>query len=71
MSCYYRHNSETEVSIPKYNESATGVTYYDIKVRVSDIEWMVERRYKDFDQLNEKLIEEISISKKLLPPKKV
>ncbi|XP_037949563.1 nischarin-like [Teleopsis dalmanni] len=71
MSCYFRQNGDTEVTIPKYNESSTGVTYYDIKVRVRQVEWMVERRYKDFDQLNEKLVNDISISKKLLPPKKI
>lgn len=71
MSCYFRQNSDCEITIPKYTESGTGVIYYDIKVRVAKVEWLVERRYKDFDQLNEKLVEEISISKKLLPPKKV
>ncbi|XP_023301506.2 nischarin [Lucilia cuprina] len=71
MSCYFRQNSDCEITVPKYNESATGIIYYDIKVRVAQIEWLVERRYKDFDQLNEKLVEEISISKKLLPPKKI
>ena len=71
MSCYFRQNSETEISVPKFIESSTGVTYYDIKIKVKNVEWMVERRYKDFDQLHEKLVEELSISKKLLPPKKV
>ncbi|TMW54146.1 hypothetical protein DOY81_000822 [Sarcophaga bullata] len=71
MSCYFRQNSDCEITIPKYTESGTGIIYYDIKVRVAKVEWLVERRYKDFDQLNEKLVEEISISKKLLPPKKI
>lgn len=71
MSCYFRQNSDCEITIPKYNESSAGIIYYDIKVRVAHVEWMVERRYKDFDQLNEKLIDEMCISKKLLPPKKV
>lgn len=70
MSCYFRQNSDTDIAIPKYVESS-GVTYYTIKVRVAQVEWLVERRYKDFDELNEKLVEEIAISKKLLPPKKV
>ena len=71
MSCYFRQNSDTEVSVPKYVDSSTGVTYYDIKIKVKNVEWLVERRYKDFAQLHEKLVDEIAISKKLLPPKKV
>ncbi|XP_065370213.1 nischarin [Calliphora vicina] len=71
MSCYFRQNSDCEITVPKFNESATGIIYYDIRVRVAQVDWLVERRYKDFDQLNEKLVEEISISKKLLPPKKI
>ncbi|XP_053966986.1 nischarin [Anastrepha ludens] len=71
MSCYFRQNSDTRVTIPKYIESSTGVVYYDIKVRVHQVEWLVERRYRDFAQLHEKLVDEIAISKKLLPPKKL
>ncbi|KAL9915136.1 nischarin isoform 1-T1 [Glossina fuscipes fuscipes] len=70
MSCYFRQNSDTEIAIPRYFESS-GVTYYTVRVRVVQVEWLVERRYKDFDELNEKLVEEIAISKKLLPPKKI
>ncbi|KAM8713452.1 hypothetical protein ACLKA7_013721 [Drosophila subpalustris] len=72
MSCYYRQHEDASVTIPKYSvESSAGITYYDIKVRVGNVEWFVERRYRDFAQLHEKLVEEISISKKLLPPKKL
>ncbi|KAH8405469.1 hypothetical protein KR215_000387 [Drosophila sulfurigaster] len=72
MSCYYRQHEETSVTIPKYSvESSAGITYYDIKVRVANVEWFVERRYRDFSQLHEKLVDEVSISKKLLPPKKL
>lgn len=71
MSCYFRQNGDTNVTIPKYIESSTGVVYYDIKVRVHQVEWLVERRYRDFAQLHDKLVDEIAISKKLLPPKKV
>jgi len=73
MACYYRQHADTTVTVPKFsNESSSGgVTYYDIKVRVGKVEWLVERRYRDFANLHEKLVGEISISKKLLPPKKV
>lgn len=71
MSCYFRQHSD--ISVPFYTESSqtSSVTYYHIDVKVGQTQWFVERRYKDFDTLNEKLVEEISISKKLLPPKKV
>lgn len=70
MSCYFRQ--DCEITVPEFRTSDTqSVTYYDIKIKVGQTEWFVSRRYKDFDNLNEKLIEEISISKKLLPPKKV
>ncbi|XP_017838706.1 nischarin [Drosophila busckii] len=72
MSCYYRQHEDSSVTIPKYSvESSAGITYYDIKVRVGTVEWFVERRYRDFAQLHDKLVEEANISKKLLPPKKL
>ncbi|XP_043064196.1 nischarin [Drosophila ficusphila] len=73
MACYYRQHEDTAVTVPRFtNENSSGgVTYYDVKVRVGKVEWLVERRYRDFAQLHEKLVGEISISKKLLPPKKL
>ncbi|KAH8402144.1 hypothetical protein KR009_010045 [Drosophila setifemur] len=73
MACYYRQNEDSSVTVPKFTSetSSGGVTYYDIKVRVGRVEWLVERRYRDFAQLHDKLVEEVSISKKLLPPKKL
>ncbi|KAH8290684.1 hypothetical protein KR054_004875 [Drosophila jambulina] len=73
MSCYYRQHEDTAVTVPKFtNETSSGgVTYYDVKVRVGKVEWLVERRYRDFAQLHDKLVEEVAISKKLLPPKKL
>lgn len=71
MSCYYRQNGQTQLSVPYYVESTTGIAYYNIKIVVGPIEWMVERRYREFSQLNDKLAEEVALSKNLLPPKKV
>lgn len=70
MSCYFKYNQETEISIPKFNET-NSIVFYNIHVKIHDVEWTIDRRYKDFDQLNDKLVEENSISKKLIPPKKV
>ncbi|XP_017125556.1 nischarin [Drosophila elegans] len=73
MACYYRQHEDTTVTVPRFtNENSSGgVTYYDIKLRVGKVEWLLERRYRDFAQLHDKLVGEISISKKLLPPKKL
>ncbi|XP_055923390.1 nischarin [Eupeodes corollae] len=70
MSCYYKYNQEAEIYIPKFNETSS-IVFYKIHVKIHDVEWTLERRYKDFDQLNDKLVEENSISKKLIPPKKL
>ncbi|XP_075169774.1 nischarin [Haematobia irritans] len=70
MSCYSRNVTNCEITIPKWFELSS-ITYYDINVRVGRVEWFVGRRYKDFNNLNEKLIEDTGISKKLLPPKKI
>lgn len=70
MSYYHKFATETTINIPKYVET-NGVIFYDINVKVKDVEWWVQRRYRDFDELHDKLVSEQSVSKKLLPPKKV
>lgn len=70
MSYYHKFATETTINIPKYVET-NGVIFYDINVKVKDVEWWVQRRYRDFDELHDKLVSEQSVSKKLLPPKKM
>ncbi|KAG5667802.1 hypothetical protein PVAND_015771 [Polypedilum vanderplanki] len=70
MSNYYKNPLETTITIPNV-EIVEGISYYNIKVTCyHNIEWTVSRRYRDFHDLHEKLIN-YSISRDLLPKKKV
>lgn len=71
MSCFLKCAADTTVKIPTHFEK-NSITYYDIQVCVGPtIVWTVRRRYREFVDLNDKLISGHSISKDLLPPKKV
>lgn len=70
MSNYYKNPLETTIAIPKV-DLIDGTAFYNIQVTCfHNCEWTVSRRYRDFDELNEKLVN-YSISKDLLPKKKV
>lgn len=70
MSNYYKNPLETTISIPNV-DLIDGTAFYNIQVTCfHNCEWTVSRRYRDFHELNEKLIN-YSISKDLLPKKKV
>lgn len=49
----------------------TGTTYYNIHVAIGSVNWTVRHRYKEFVELHSKLVSGQSISRDLLPPKKV
>lgn len=70
MACILKHFAETTIKIPKYN-LVDGTTFYDIHVTVGTINWTVQHRFKEFVELNEKLVTGHTISSDLLPPKKV
>ena len=70
MSCFLKSSSETTIKIEKVYNIAN-INYYEILINCGHVKWTVKRRYKDFDELNEKLVYERSLSKDLLPPKKV
>lgn len=71
MSCFLKCAADTSVTIPNHIAN-NGITYYLLQVCVGPtISWTVQRRYKEFVDLNDKLISGHSISKDLLPPKKV
>ncbi|XP_055628903.1 nischarin [Toxorhynchites rutilus septentrionalis] len=70
MSNYQLHLNETSVSIPRII-TVDGVNYYEILVKCGHVMWSVNRRYRDFDDLHNKLVQERSVAKDKLPPKKV
>lgn len=70
MACILIHFSDTTIKIPNYH-LVDGTTFYDIHVTVGKVNWTVQHRFKEFVELNEKLVTGHSISSDLLPPKKV
>lgn len=70
MACFLKYLKETSISIPN-NVDVNGVTHYDIHVNVGGVTWTVQHRFREFVELNDKLVSGHSISKDLLPPKKV
>jgi len=71
MSCYLQHSRECNIVISKAETSTDRVTYYDIKVNVGDITWSVQKRYKEFLELHNKLVREHTVTKDILPGKKI
>lgn len=70
MSCYHKNPTETVVTIPRTTTS-DGVVYYEILIKSwQNVEWHVKHRYRDFDELHDKLIQR-AVGKELLPGKKV
>lgn len=71
MSCFLKCSADTSVTIPNHVDN-NGITYYLLQVCVGpSISWTVQHRYREFVDLNDKLVSGHSISKDLLPPKKV
>lgn len=70
MACILKHFAETTIKIPEYH-LIEGTAYYDIHVTVGKVTWTVQHRFKEFAELNEKLVTGHGISSDLLPPKKV
>nr|XP_019552417.2 nischarin [Aedes albopictus]XP_029724561.1 nischarin [Aedes albopictus] len=70
MSNYQLHSNETSISIPRII-TVDSVNYYEVLVKCGHVMWTVNRRYRDFDDLHAKLVQERSVAKDKLPPKKV
>lgn len=70
MACIFKHFAETTIKIPSYHIT-DGTAFYDIHVTVAQVNWTVQHRFKEFVELNDKLVTGHSISSDLLPPKKV
>jgi len=71
MSCYLQHCRECNIAIPKAAMDADRVTYYYITVNVGGVTWSVRKRYKEFLELHKKLVNEHTITKDILPGKKI
>lgn len=70
MSSFIKYRNDSTVSV---DEATTkdNVTYYKITVKVGPVNWTVQHRYSDFDELHDKLVSDHGVAKELLPPKKV
>jgi len=71
MSCYVQYCHECNISICKAETDTDGVTYYHIKVNVGDVNWSVQKRYNEFLELHKKLVNEHTVTKDILPGKKI
>ncbi|XP_025193879.1 nischarin [Melanaphis sacchari] len=71
MSCYVQYCQECSIAISNAETNTDGVTYYLIKVNVGDVTWTVQKRYKEFLELHKKLVNEHTVTKDILPGKKI
>ncbi|XP_060878291.1 nischarin-like [Metopolophium dirhodum] len=71
MSCYVQYCHECNIAICKAKTDTDGVTYYHIKVNVGDVTWSVQKRYNEFLELHKKLVNEHTVTKDILPGKKI
>ncbi|XP_022165043.1 nischarin [Myzus persicae] len=71
MSCYVQYCHECNIAISKAETDTDGVTYYHIQVNVGDVTWSVQKRYKEFLELHKKLVNEHTVTKDILPGKKI
>ncbi|XP_001945341.1 nischarin [Acyrthosiphon pisum] len=71
MSCYIQYCHECNIAICKAETDTDGVTYYHIKVNVGGVTWSVQKRYNQFLELHKKLVNEHTVTKDILPGKKI
>lgn len=70
MSCFHQNPEKTILSVPFY-ESVDNIEFYKVSVKVfHEKEWVVSRRYRDFEVLHEKLQNKTAIAVDL-PGKKL
>lgn len=70
MACILLNQDYVRINIPK-TETIDNVTYYDIEVKISSIEWSVRHRYNEFVELHDTLVSDHCVEKDILPPKKL
>lgn len=71
MSCYVRHCRECNVAISEAETDANSVTYYNVNVNVGGVTWSVRKRYREFLELHKKLVHEHTVTRDILPGKKM
>ena len=63
-------SSTASISIPEA-VSEDGVTYYIVRVDIDTVNWTVRRRFRDFAELHEVLVDSaVGIAKDSLPEKR-
>jgi len=72
MAHFVREGDNYQINIFNTKEKEN-CTFYVIHVKVGDVFWDVERRYREFSALHETLVLEngVALSTDLLPPKKI
>ncbi|XP_018329598.1 nischarin-like [Agrilus planipennis] len=70
MACYWLHVNDTLIKIPDVSEQ-DGIIFYNVEVKIGEVKWKIMRRYNDFFELHQQLVNDHGVSKDLLPPKKV
>ncbi|XP_065166015.1 nischarin [Atheta coriaria] len=70
MACYWLHQHESKVTIPRVEET-NSIIFYKIQVNIADVQWDVAHRYSEFYELHNILVLDHGVSKDALPAKKV
>ncbi|XP_012255769.2 nischarin [Athalia rosae] len=70
MACVLLNQDYVQIKIPS-SETVENVTYYEIEVTISSIQWIVKHRYNEFAELHDILVSEHCVEKDILPPKKL
>ena len=47
------------------------VTWYEIRVQIAEIFWKIKRRFREFVELHDRLVDESGVDKDSLPEKKL
>lgn len=71
MSCYAQNSRKCNIVISKAETNADHVTYYEVEVNIGEISWIVQKRYKEFLELHKLLVKEHTVTKDILPAKKI
>jgi len=71
MACYEQHSRECTVAVDRAETGPDRVTYYTVRVDVGGVAWTVRRRYREFVELHGKLVSEHTVTRDILPGKRM